>query len=165
MAAASAFGSTFLTCLYGELRWDHPYCIHWTTKDLCFFRACTVCNSQICFGDWLLFAFCERVPRFRTIGRISEDLFRDVELILCSSGPVFHPSPALHGKVDIAGNRWHWLSLDGYHWTGTSKLWARWLVFVLWWKKSSVILTEVIGNHQEALKRFLGFTNEVNEIL
>lgn len=27
------------------------------------------------------------------------------------------------------------------------------------------ILTEVIGNHQEALERFLGFTDEVNEIL
>lgn len=31
--------------------------------------------------------------------------------------------------------------------------------------KYRVILTEVIGNHQEALERFLGFTNEVNEIL
>lgn len=31
--------------------------------------------------------------------------------------------------------------------------------------KYCMILTEVIGNHQEALKRFLGFTNEVNEIL
>lgn len=44
-----------------------------------------------------------------------EDLFRDEELVLGRSGPVLHSSPALHGKVDIAGNRRHRLSLDGYH--------------------------------------------------
>lgn len=32
-------------------------------------------------------------------------------------------------------------------------------------KKEKKILTEVIGNHQEALERFLGFADEVNEIL
>lgn len=52
-----------------------------------------------------------------TFSRIGEDLFGDVELVLCCSGPVLHPSPALHGEVDIAGNCWHRLSLDGYHWT------------------------------------------------
>ncbi len=39
-----------------------------------------------------------------TFSRVGEDLFRDVELVLCCSGPVLHPSPALHGEVDIAGN-------------------------------------------------------------
>lgn len=39
-----------------------------------------------------------------TFSRIGEDLFGDVELVLCCSGPVLHPSPALHGEVDIAGN-------------------------------------------------------------
>lgn len=52
-----------------------------------------------------------------TLSRVGEDLFRDVELVLCSSGPVLHPSPALHGEVDIAGNCRYRLSLDGYHWT------------------------------------------------
>lgn len=106
------------------------------------------------FGDCLLFAFCERVPRFRTIGRITEDLFGDVELILCSSGPVFHPSPALHGKVDIAGNRWHRLSLDGYHWTGTSKLWARWLVFVPWRKSPLWYLLRLLVTTRKLWKGF-----------
>lgn len=36
--------------------------------------------------------------------RGGEDFFRDVELILCHSGPVFHSSPAFHGEVDITGN-------------------------------------------------------------
>lgn len=31
--------------------------------------------------------------------------------------------------------------------------------------KYCVILTEVIGHHQEALERFLGFTDEVDEVL
>lgn len=33
-----------------------------------------------------------------------KDLFWDVELVLCSSGPVLHTSPALHGEIDITGN-------------------------------------------------------------
>lgn len=32
-------------------------------------------------------------------------------------------------------------------------------------EKYSATLTEVIGNHQEALERLLGLTDEVNEIL
>lgn len=56
-------------------------------------------------------------PRFATFSRVGEDLFRNVEPILCCSGPVFHPSPAFHGEVDITRNCWHRLSLDGYHWT------------------------------------------------
>lgn len=52
-----------------------------------------------------------------TFSRVGEDLFRDVELVFCCSGPVLHSSPALHGEVDVAGNCWHRLSLDGYHWT------------------------------------------------
>lgn len=39
-----------------------------------------------------------------TFGGVGEDLFRDVEFVLCCSGPVLHPSPALHGEVDITGN-------------------------------------------------------------
>lgn len=50
-----------------------------------------------------------------TFSRDGKDLFRDVELVLCCSGPVLHPSPALHGEVYIAGNGRHRLSLDGYH--------------------------------------------------
>lgn len=62
-------------------------------------------------GQWV------SVLVFPTFSRAGEDLFGDVELVLCCSGPVFHPSPALHREVDITGNCWHWLSLDGYHWT------------------------------------------------
>lgn len=54
---------------------------------------------------------------FLTFRWDGENLFRDVELIFRCSGPVLHAPPALHGEVDIAGNCWHWFSLNGYHWT------------------------------------------------
>lgn len=54
--------------------------------------------------DWYqnLLAVCTCLSP--TFSRIGEDLFGDVELVLCCSGPVLHPSSALHGEVDIAGN-------------------------------------------------------------
>lgn len=52
--------------------------------------------------------------------------------------------------------------------TVQAKINSEWAVFCTFYdvkKKKKTKLTEVIGNHQEALERFLGFADEVNEIL
>ena len=63
--------------------------------------------AAICSGRQQPPTFCGR----------SEDLFRDVELVLRVPRPVLHPPSALHGEVDVAGDRRHRLSLDSDHWT------------------------------------------------